>query len=59
MLDPDWPFFGVIRQHDVKDARESKANRMAGITNNQGCADLSKFLGRKRKATGSSKIADP
>ena len=39
--------------------RESKAKRQAGITNNNGCADLSMFLGRKEKATGSWKIADP
>jgi hypothetical protein len=41
------------------DVRESKANRLAGITNNQGCADLSMFLGRQGKAMGSWKIADP
>jgi hypothetical protein len=41
------------------DIRESEANRLAGITNNQGCADLSMFLGRKGKTTGSFLIADP
>jgi hypothetical protein len=41
------------------DVRGSKANRLAGITNKQGCVDLSMFLGRKGKAMGSWKIAGP
>ena len=41
------------------DVRESKAKRLAEITNNNVAANLSMFLGRKEKATGSWKIADP
>ena len=42
------------------DVRESEAKKLAGITNNNGLQiDLSMFLGRKGKATGSWMIADP
>jgi hypothetical protein len=42
------------------DVRESGTKKLAGITNNYGLQiDLSMFLGRKEKATGSWMIAYP
>jgi hypothetical protein len=42
------------------DVRESGTKKLAGITNNNGLQiDLSMFLGRREKATGSWMIAYP